>query len=131
VRFDTQLAMGSLLKTLVPQDAVPAGQVLILTYANASGFPNDSRNAITSADCQIDLVQTQGSDILTGHLAALPVKASGLGSAAASESMYLPIKSGEGIAVGCRATGTSSGTPVLSLDTTWYVVLGGYFSDAK
>ena len=129
-RFDTELTKGSSPTTLVPQDAIPAGQVLILTYANASGFPVDSRDVITAADCQINLVHTEEGHTLTGHLAALPVKASGLGSATASEPMYLPIRSGEGIALSCAASGTTSGTPVI-MDSTWYVVLGGYFIDAR
>ena len=114
---------------LIRQDAVPAGQVLIVSYASVLGVV-DSAAAITAGICMIELVHNEGGNVVHSKLGGLPVYPGKL-SASASEAMYLPVKAGEGIDVSCEASGTAGGVPLANVGAEWFVVLGGYFTDAQ
>jgi hypothetical protein len=116
--------------SLIPLDAVPTGQVLIVSYASAVGRANNTAEVISAAECEISLRHIVGGDILEFRSVALPVRPSGLGSAMASQAMYLPVRSGEAVSARCSAAG-NGGIPIPSSGASWEVVLAGYFTDAK
>lgn len=120
VRFSKQFFNTGFGETVIPKDTVPAGQKLIVAYANVSGLSNISGTPITEAGCQLRLLTTgEGGSNINAPFGALPMVVDKLG-ASTSQVMFLPLSIGEGLALSCFSN-------LAAAQVSWRVSLGGYF----
>jgi len=108
--------------TVIPPDAVPTGKTLIISYANVLGGSNVSGFPITKVACHMILLTNNGTSKapfagLHTHIDNTPTEA----VVSASEAMYLPLSTGEGMAVDC----------VSDISGSFFVTLSGYFTSSN
>ena len=92
--------------TIIPFNTVPQGNKLIVTYANLWGSSSNSGVRITSAGCTLILVTSGG----TSTVGSIPLQVNGLSGGlgvGASQTMFLPLSPGEGLALDCFTDVTS------------------------
>jgi hypothetical protein len=89
---------------------------LIIAYANVMGASNNSNVSITAAGCFMRLIQTIGGTTSVSPIASIPVRVDLFG-VGGSESMFLPLSTGEGLTVVCSA----------NVPSLFRALLSGYF----
>jgi hypothetical protein len=100
---------------VIPADAVPVGKILIVAYATLFGQAQQGAT-IAQAGCQLRLITSTS----TSQIGAIPMRTD-LAGASASEPMFLPVHSGEGLGLLCSTNPETS---------FWRVTFSGYLVPA-
>jgi len=102
--------------TIIPVNAVPPGNKLIVAYANLWGSAASSGSRITAGGCVLVLLTSTTTSIF----GSMPLQANGMDGGfgvGANQSMFLPLSHGEGLGLDCFTNVTSF------IEATF----GGYF----
>ena len=99
---------------------VPAGQILVVTSVNISGFTPNPQPDLTEAACMLQLVSGGGGSFP----ARIPLSVGFQGFATANLETYLPVNAGESVGVGC------GGAP-FNANTLYGITFGGYLIPAQ